>query len=142
MDKIENRENYLKNALTLAFLGDSVFTLMVRSYLVGSCSQKPNGLNKRANSVVCAKSQAEIMEKLKNSLTEDEQDIVMRARNSHLNSKAKNSTMAEYSLATQFEALVGYWYLNNQKDKLDDMFKKYVMEKLWLLTEQMLLKNY
>ena len=68
MDKIGNRENYLKNALTLAFLGDSVFTLMVRSYLVGSCSQKPNGLNKRANSVVCAKSQAEIMEKLKNSV--------------------------------------------------------------------------
>ena len=69
MEKMENRETYLKNALTLAFLGDSVFTLMVRSYLVGSCSQKPNGLNKRANSVVCAKSQAEIMEKLKSTLT-------------------------------------------------------------------------
>jgi len=130
MEKLVNRETYLKNALTLAFLGDSVFTLMVRSYLVGSCSQKPNGLNKRANSVVCAKSQAEIMEELKSKLTEDELDIVMRARNSHLNSKAKNSTMAEYSLATQFEALVGYWYLTKQQEKLDYMFKNYVMERL------------
>jgi len=142
MEKLVNRETYLKNALTLAFLGDSVFTLMVRSYLVGSCSQKPNGLNKRANSVVCAKSQAEIMEELKSKLTEDELDIVMRARNSHLNSKAKNSTMAEYSLATQFEALVGYWYLTKQQEKLDYMFKNYVMERLWLLMEQMLLGSY
>ena len=130
MEKIENRENYLKNVLSLAYLGDSVFTLMVRSYLVGGGTQKPNGLNKRANQVVCARAQAEIMDKLKPELTEDELDIVMRARNSHLNSKAKNSTLAEYSLATQFEALIGYWYLNKQQEKLNNMFNKYVVEKL------------
>ena len=130
MENQENRETYLKNVLSLAYLGDSVFTLMVRSYLVGHCEQKPNGLNKRANQMVCAKAQAELMNKIKEDLTEDELDIVMRARNSHLNSRAKNSTLAEYSLATQFEALVGYWYLNKEQDKLDNMFKKYVMEKL------------
>ena len=131
MENCENRENYLKNVLSLAYLGDSVFTLMVRSYLVGGCLQKPNGLNKRANQVVCARSQSEVMEKIKPELTEDELDIVMRARNSHLNSKAKNSTLAEYSLATQFEALVGYWFLNKQQEKLNNMFNKYVVEKLW-----------
>ena len=128
-----NREytiNYYKNALSLAYLGDSVFTLMVRKYLIENCELKPNGLNKKANSVVCAKNQAEIMKDLKNSLTEDELDVVMRARNSHTNNKAKNSTLEEYNLATQFEALVGYWYLNDEQKKLNDMFELFVKEKL------------
>ena len=122
--------NYYKNALSLAYLGDSVFTLMVRKYLIDNCELKPNGLNKKANSVVCAKTQAEIMKELKKSLNEDEIDVVMRARNSHTNNKAKNSTLEEYNLATQFEALVGYWYLNDEQKKLNDMFDLFVKEKL------------
>ncbi len=130
MKNEELTSNYYKNALSLAYLGDSVFSLMVRKYLVEFSNVKPNGLNKKANSVVCARAQSEIMKDLKNELLEDEMDIVMRARNSHTNNKAKNSTLEEYNLATQFEALVGYWYLNNRQDKLDDMFNKYVLEKL------------
>jgi len=122
--------NYYKNALSLAFLGDSVFTLMVRRQLITNSDCKPNGLNKRANAVVCAKTQAEIMKEIKPALLDDEIDIVMRARNSHTNNKAKNSTYEEYSLATQFEALVGYWYLNNEENKLNDMFNKYVVGRL------------
>ncbi len=129
MDNKDFTNNYYKNALSLAFLGDSVFTLMVRKHLIESCNLKPNGLNKKANAIVCARNQAEIMRELKNSLTEDELDIVMRARNAHTNNKAKNSTLEEYSLATQFEALIGYWFLNNNRNKLDDMLKKYVLEK-------------
>lgn len=126
----EHTINYYKNALSLAYLGDSVFTLMVRKNLIENCELKPNGLNKKANSVVCAKTQAEIMKELKKSLTEDEVDVVMRARNSHTNNKAKNSTLEEYNLATQFEALVGYWYLNGEQKKLNDMFDLFVKEKL------------
>ena len=125
---IKNNSNiYYKNALSLAYLGDSVFTLMVRNYLIQTCDLKPNGLNKRANSVVCARAQAEIMKELKPNLTETEKDIVMRARNSHTNNKAKNSTQEEYNLATQFEAIIGFWYLNNEKEKLDEMFNQYVL---------------
>lgn len=130
MDIKNQKENYLKNALVLAYLGDGVFSLMVREHLVKTYGYKASGLNKRANAVVCARYQAEIMEQLKQSLTEDELDIVMRARNSHTNNKAKNSTLQEYNLATQFEALVGYWYLNGEKEKLNEMFQKYVVEKL------------
>ena len=130
MYKQEYSVNYYKNALSLAYLGDSVFTLMVRKYLINTCNLKPNGLNKKANSVVCAKTQAEIMKELKYVLNEDELDVVMRARNSHTNNKAKNSTFEEYSLATQFEALVGYWYLNDETNKLKDMFNTYVVNKL------------
>ena len=132
MENIARSENYYKNALVLAYLGDSVFTLMVRSFLVKKYDFKPNELNKKANSVVCARFQAEVMEQIKDALTEEERDIVMRARNTHLsNNKAKNSTIQEYSLATQFEALIGFWYLNKEQNKLDDLFEKYVVEKLW-----------
>ena len=126
----EYSNNYYKNVLSLAYLGDSVFTLMVRNVLIKTYEFKPNVLNKKANSVVCARTQAEIMRELKTSLSEDEMDIVMRARNSHTNNKAKNSTQEEYNLATQFEALVGYWYLNESQDKLNDMFSKYVENRL------------
>ena len=130
MENFKLTENYYKNALVLAYVGDSVFSLMVRNYLVKKYDFKPNALNKKANSVVCAKTQAEIMNLVKEDLTEDEIDVVMRARNSHLYSKAKNSTLQEYSLATQFEALIGYWYLNNNEEKLQNMFKNYVKERL------------
>ncbi len=122
--------NYYKNALSLAYLGDSVFTLMVRNYLIKTHDLKPNGLNKLANSVVCAKTQAEIMKQIKQDLVEDELDVVMRARNSHANNKAKNSTLEEYNLATQFEALVGYWYLNENQEKLGKMFTNFVENRL------------
>ena len=130
MEKSEILDNYYKNALVLAYLGDSVFTLMVRKYLVMNYNLKARELNKIANSVVCAKTQAEIMNLLKDQLCEDELDIVMRARNAHINSKAKHSTLHEYSLATQFEALLGYWYLNGDNEKLDNMFVNFVKERL------------
>ncbi len=124
------REIYLKNALTLAYVGDAVFSLMVREYLVNKYDYASSGLNKKANAVVCAKYQAEVMQKLLPTLNEQEQDIAKRARNSHINNKAKNSSYAEYHLATEFEAVLGYWHLTKQKEKLEDMFKNYVMEKL------------
>lgn len=130
MNNCGKTENYYKNALVLAYLGDSVFSLMVREFLVKKYDYKPNQLNKKANSVVCARSQAEIMNCLKDGLTEDEIDVVMRARNTHLSNKAKNSTLSEYSLATQFEALIGYWYLNGENEKLDKTFKDYVVDRL------------
>lgn len=130
MNITEFSDNYYKNVLVLAYLGDSVFTLMVRQYLVENRNVKPRELNKIANTIVCAKTQAELMNQLKDSLAQDELDIVMRARNSHINSKAKHSTLQEYSLATQFEALVGYLYLNKNYDKLNKMFDDLVKERL------------
>ena len=126
MDNKERTECYYKNALSLAYLGDGVFTLLVRNFLIESSNVKPNQLNKKANSVVCARTQAEIMQKIKSELVEDEIDVVMRARNSHTNNKAKNSTQEEYNLATQFEALIGYWYLNKDYEKINKMFEKYI----------------
>ena len=133
MEGLKNSSNYLKNVLTLAYLGDSVFALLIKEYLVKTYVLKPNALNKKANSVLCARAQAEIMRSVKQELNADELDIVMRARNTQLNSRAKHSTLEEYSLATQLEALIGYWYLNDEHDKLENLLKKYVLERLWLL---------
>lgn len=130
MNNLIYSNNYYKNALTLAYLGDSVFSLMVRKHLVENSNLKASALNKKANSVVCAKAQAEIMKQIKDVLTEDEIDVVMRARNSHTNNKAKNSTQEEYNLATQFEALLGYWFLDKQEEKINKLFLDYVVERL------------
>lgn len=124
------KDIFQKNALTLAYLGDAVFSLMVREFLVKSTEYKANGLNKIANKIVCAKNQALIMQDIKPELTEEETEIAMRARNAHPNNKAKNSSYEEYSLATQFEALVGFWYLKNEQKKLKSMFKRFVEQKL------------
>ena len=70
------------------------------------------------------------MNELKEDLNGEELDLVLRARNAHPNNKAKNSSLQEYSLATQFEALVGFWYLKKEDEKLQNMFKRYVVEKL------------
>ena len=127
---MENKDDiYLKNALTLAYVGDSVFSTMVREFLVKKYDYKPSGLNKIANSVVCAKTQALLLEDILPVLTEKEKEIVLRARNSHINSKAKHSTITEYSKATQFEALIGYWYLTRDK-KLIEVFNNFVVCKL------------
>ena len=108
-----------KNALTLAYLGDAVFTLMVRNHLVSRTEYKANMLNKIANQIVCAKNQARLLPQVLELLDEEEKDIAIRARNAHTNNKAKNSTFTEYNLATQFEAVVGYIYLTGDKQKLE-----------------------
>ena len=131
MNLNKNNGVYLKNALVLAYLGDAVFNVLTREYLVKTFDYKPNKLNKMANLIVCAKNQAEIMRCLKNELNEEELSVAMRARNTHLsNNKAKNSTIEEYSLATQFEAVVGLWHLSNEQEKINNMFKAYVINKL------------
>ena len=131
MNLNKNNGVYLKNALVLAYLGDAVFNVLTREYLVKTFDYKPNKLNKMANLIVCAKNQAEIMRCLKNELNEEELSVAMRARNTHLsNDKAKNSTIEEYSLATQFEAVVGLWHLSNEQEKINNMFKAYVINKL------------
>ena len=121
---------YQKNALELAYVGDAVFSLMVREYLVNNYNSSLSVLNKKANAVVCAPNQARIMQEIEANLTNQEKDIAMRARNSHTNNKAKNSTFAQYHLATEFEAVIGFWYLTKNNKKLEEIFKNYVVGEL------------
>ncbi|MBQ8430979.1 MAG: Mini-ribonuclease 3 [Clostridia bacterium] len=110
---------YQMNAIKLAYVGDAIFSLMIRKHFVENTEMKNRDLNKTVNSIVCAKAQAQFLENVIEDLTDIEKDIILRARNAHVNNKAKNSSFEEYNKATQFEALLGYLYLTNEKDKLE-----------------------
>lgn len=105
--------------LVLAMIGDSVQTLFVRTHIASKFGVKVNKMNKMVSSVVKAGSQFKTFKKIEESLSEDEQDIARRARNTHIHSKAKNFSYAEYIYATALEALIGYLYLTGKKERLD-----------------------
>ncbi len=109
---------YELNAIKLAYMGDSVFSLYIRQHFIMNTDKKNSELNKCVNNIVCAGNQAKLMEIILPSLEGDEIDIVNRAKNLHFNNIAKNSTPEEYTKATQFEALLGFLYLTNQEERL------------------------
>jgi len=117
MEKIDKKV-YELNAIKLAYMGDSVFSLYIRQHFIMNTDKKNADLNKCVNSIVCAPNQAKLMSLIKDELTEVELEIINRARNLHFNNIAKNSTPEEYSKATEFEALLGYLYLTNQFERL------------------------
>jgi ribonuclease III family protein len=110
------------NPLVLAYVGDSVYDTFIRTMLVSNGSVQVNKLHKRSIKFVSAKAQAEITEQLSNILTEDEQDILRRGRNTKSNSVPKNADMNDYRYATGFEALIGYLYLMGSTKRLMELF--------------------
>lgn len=116
---MKDTKAYQLNAIKLAYIGDAVFSLFVREHYTMHTDMKNSVLNKKVNSIVCAKNQARLLPQVLATLDEEEKDIAIRARNAHTNNKAKNSSFTEYNLATQFEAVVGYLYLVGNREKLE-----------------------
>ena len=114
----DNKQIYELNAIKLAYMGDSVFSLYIRQHFIINTDKKNADLNKCVNNIVCATNQAKLMEVVAPMLNEAELEIVNRAKNLHFNNIAKNSTPEDYTKATEFEALLGYLYLTNQEDRL------------------------
>ena len=112
-----------KNMLVLAYIGDSVYELYIRNYLVNKGISKVKELQSESIKYVSAKSQSSYLKELidNNLLTEEEINIVKCARNHKSNHKPKNCDIVTYKHATGFEALIGYLYLNNKKDRIDDI---------------------
>jgi len=104
--------------LTLAYLGDCVYELIVRSMLVESGIMHVSELNKAAVSHVRAGAQAKLMQDIEPKLTEDESAVYHRGRNAKSASVPKNASVAEYRTATGFEALIGYLYLEGRFDRI------------------------
>ena len=118
-DKLELNTAKQLSPLNLAFIGDAVHTLFVRQQMQYSGDDKVSALNAKVAEVVCAKSQAELIDKLMPILTEDEIAIFKRGRNTKKGTRAKNATVQEYNKSTGFECLVGYLYLTGQTDRLN-----------------------
>ena len=109
--------------LTWAYVGDSIYEAFIRTYLVETTNLKPHKLHIKAIKYVKAKAQAEILKKIHNSLNEKEQEIVRRARNAQNHHVAKNADPADYMYSTAFEGLIGYLYLSDQKERLDEILR-------------------
>ncbi len=103
--------------LTLAYIGDAVYDLVVRSILVNRGNTAVNNLHKRASAIVKAPAQAAIAASIMDDLTDEEKDIYRRGRNSKPHTKAKNASTIEYLEATGLEAVVGFLYLKGDMDR-------------------------
>lgn len=103
--------------LTLAYIGDGVFDLIIRTVVVDKGNTSPNELHRHTSSIVKAHTQALMAEALMEELTEEEHDVYRRGRNAKSFTTAKNATVADYRKATGFEALMGYLYLEDRFDR-------------------------
>ena len=109
--------------LTLAYIGDAIYELVIRTILVEKGNTQVNKLHQRASKLVKASAQSEIIEKLKPYLTEEEMGIFKRGRNAKSFTMAKNASMSDYRRATGFEALMGHLYLTEQWDRMLELIK-------------------
>ena len=108
---LEEQDLRTYSPLTLAYIGDAIFELVVRTVLVERKNAQAEKLHKAATKIVKAETQALMIEAIKEELTEEELAVYKRGRNAKAVTRAKNATMSEYRRATGFEALMGYLYL-------------------------------
>ena len=113
------------NSLVLAYLGDTIYEDYIREYLIKQGIANVNDLQQEAIKYVSAKAQCEILKNLidSNILTEEELDIVRRARNHKTISHPKNCDIVTYKFATGFEALIGYLKLENRIERINEIMK-------------------
>lgn len=109
--------------LVLAYIGDGIYDLIIRTVVVGKGNTKAGELHKRTSQIVKAHTQAEMMEILLPHLTEEEESIYRRGRNAKSPTMAKNATMSDYRKATGFEALMGYLYLKDEVERMVKLVK-------------------
>ena len=119
----------LLSPLTWAYVGDSIYELLIRTHLVNKTKLKPHSLHIEAIKFVKAKSQADILKRLEAYLTEEEKEIVRRGRNAENHHLPKNANVEEYMYSTAFEALIGYLYLCKKDARLKEIFDLILNEK-------------
>ena len=109
--------------LTLAYIGDAIYDLIVRSVLVNRGNTAVNNFHKKASAIVKAQTQSDLAAAMMDDLTEEEKDIYRRGRNSKPHTKAKNATTIEYLEATGLEAVIGFLYLTGDMDRAVEIIK-------------------
>ena len=104
--------------LALAYMGDAVYEVLIRTRVMNRGSMQVNKMHKKSASLVKAEAQARMIQALQEELTEEETAVYTRGRKAHSASSAKNASIRDYRMATGFEALVGYLYLTGQYERL------------------------
>ncbi len=106
------------SGLTLAYIGDAIYELVIRTYIVEQGNAPVNKLHKQVVKLVKASAQASLYHAIQDMLTEEEEAIYKRGRNAKSFTSAKNTDIVEYRTATGLEALIGYLYLTGQTVRL------------------------
>lgn len=133
-DKITGEFNYKPDEvnqlspLVLAYIGDAVYEVFIRTMLVSGENVPVHILHKRSIAFVKAKAQSHVIHRIMPSLTEEELSVVRRGRNAKSATIPKNADVTEYRYATGFESLVGFLYLKKDYERLTDILKMAVSE--------------
>ena len=123
--KLTHQEIKGLNPLVLAYIGDAVYEVFVRTYIVSENKNvKVHGLHKLSINLVKAEGQSNMMKCIMDELNENETYIFKRGRNAKSGTVPKHADLIDYRMATGFEALIGYLYLSGQKERLDEILKK------------------
>ncbi len=126
--KKDETEVNLLSPLTWAYVGDAIYELYIRTNLVNKTKLKPHKLHIESIKYVKAKAQADILKRLMDDLTEEEKEIVRRARNAENHHLPKNADPEDYMYSTAFEGLVGYLYLSKKDERLKEILEKCIIE--------------
>ena len=129
-NKSEEEVNQM-SPLVWAYVGDCVYELFIRTYLVDITKLNPHKLHIEAIKYVKAGAQAKKLQDINDRLTDEEKDIVRRARNANNHHLPKNSNVQEYMYATAFEALIGYLYLTKKYNRIKKLID--IMIKMWYI---------
>lgn len=122
--EFDNLNPNLVTPLTLAFIGDAVWEIYIRSRIINEHPDMPvNKLNKYVIKFVKASGQCDAIHSIEEMLTEDELSAYKRGRNAKSYTKAKNATLRDYRHATGFEALIGYVYMTGNKERLTELMQ-------------------
>ena len=109
--------------LALAFIGDAVYDLVVRTFVVEKGNTQVSKLHKRKSEIVKAEAQKDMYFAIKDTLSEDEEAVFKRGRNAKSYTTAKNASVADYRIATGVEALIGFLYLEERYDRILELIK-------------------
>lgn len=109
--------------LVLAYIGDGIYDLIIRTIVVYQGNTQANKLHRRTSELVKAATQATMIDLIFEDMTTEEQDMFRRGRNAKSPTMAKNATMKDYRKATGFEALMGYLYLKGDYERMTDLIK-------------------
>lgn len=125
MNVLRNQDVDQLNALALAYMGDAVYEQAVREHLLRSGRVKPNTLHRLSTTFVSAKAQAVVLKRLTEEtfLTEEELAIMRRGRNAKSGSVPKNTDVQTYNFSTAFEAVLGWLYLKERQERVDEIIR-------------------
>ena len=118
LKEVEAREY---SPLALAYLGDAVYELAIRTFVMNHDNTQVNKMHKKTAGLVKAEAQANFYKVLEEELTEEEKAVYRRGRNAKSVTMAKHATMKDYRMATGFEALMGYLYLTEQMERMAEL---------------------